>query len=70
MNTIRIIAVVVGILLAVGMAVGCVCLFALDAGEAVTVMTIVLLCALVFYALLAVLALVKIAENTGSRKDE
>lgn len=35
-----------------------------DAGAVLTVMQFVLLCALVFYAVLAVLALVKIAQNT------
>ena len=57
-------AIAVAILLALGLGVGCCLLAVTDAGAVLTVMQFVLLCALVFYAVLAVLALVKIAQNT------
>ena len=57
-------AIAVAILLALGLVVGCCLLAVTDAGAVLTVLQFVLLCALVFYAVLAVLALVKIAQNT------
>ena len=64
MEVIKGAAIVVAILLAVGLAVGCCLLAVVEAAAVFAVMQIVALCALVFYAFLAVLALVWIAQNS------
>lgn len=64
MRVLKGIAVAVAVVLVIGLIVGCCLLAVVDAAEVLAVMQFVLLCALVFYAVLAVLALVKIAQNT------